>query len=44
TYSKVHALQPFLEENHLRFTIKILNVLYTYKKDYEPYFIYWLLP
>ncbi|UJR14936.1 hypothetical protein I4U23_001918 [Adineta vaga] len=44
TYSKVHALQPFLEEHHLRFTIKILNVLYTYRKDYEPYFIYWLLP
>ncbi|CAF2093633.1 unnamed protein product [Rotaria magnacalcarata] len=44
TYSKVHALHPYLEEHHLRFTIKILNVLYTYKKDYEPYFIYWLLP
>ncbi|CAF3426179.1 unnamed protein product, partial [Rotaria sp. Silwood2] len=39
-----NALHPYLEEHHLRFTIKILNVLYTYKKDYEPYFIYWLLP
>ncbi|CAF1647042.1 unnamed protein product, partial [Didymodactylos carnosus] len=44
TYSKVFALNPYLEEHHLRHTIKILNVLYTYKKDYEPYFIYWLLP
>ncbi|UJR31743.1 hypothetical protein I4U23_019221 [Adineta vaga] len=44
TYSKTRALQSYLEEYHLRFTIKILNVLYTYKKSYEPYFIHWLLP
>ncbi|CAF0990782.1 unnamed protein product [Rotaria sordida] len=44
TYSKIHALHPYLEEQHLRFTIKILNVLYTYRKDYKSYFIYWLLP
>ncbi|CAF3813700.1 unnamed protein product [Rotaria sp. Silwood1] len=44
TYSKIHALHPYLEEQHLRFTIKILNILYTYRKDYQPYFIYWLLP
>ncbi len=24
--------------------MKILNVLYTYSRDYEPYYIYWLLP
>ncbi len=24
--------------------MKILNVLYTYSRDYEPHFIYWLLP
>lgn len=28
----------------MRQTIKILNVLYTYSRDYEPHFIYWLLP
>ncbi|CAF1075101.1 unnamed protein product [Adineta ricciae] len=44
TYGKIRALQPYLEEYHLRFTIKILNVLYTYKKSYEIYYIYWLLP
>ncbi|CAM2720415.1 unnamed protein product [Rotaria socialis] len=44
TYSKTLALHPYLEEHHLRLTIKILNVLYTYKKEYESYFIYWLLP
>lgn len=24
--------------------MKILNILYTYSRDYEPYYIYWLLP
>lgn len=38
------ALNEYLDEVHLRQTIKILNVLYTYSKDYEAYFIYWLLP
>jgi hypothetical protein len=37
-------LSEYLDEAHLRQTIKILNVLYTYSKDYEAYFIYWLLP
>ncbi|CAF1615883.1 unnamed protein product, partial [Adineta ricciae] len=44
TYGKIRTLQPYLEEYHLRFTMKILNVLYTYKKSYEIYYIYWLLP
>lgn len=44
TYSRVFALNELLEEQHLRQTIKILNVVYTYSRDYEPYFIYWLLP
>ena len=44
TYSRVYALSDYLDELHLRQTIKILNVLYTYSKDYESYYIYWLLP
>ncbi|CAF3505876.1 unnamed protein product [Adineta steineri] len=44
TYSKTYALQSYLKKYHLRLTIKTLNVLYTYRKDYETYFIYWLLP
>ena len=24
--------------------MKILNIAYTYSRDYEPYYIYWLLP
>ena len=37
-------MQLYLEEIHLRQAMKVLNVLYTYSKDYEPYYIYWLLP
>jgi len=37
-------LNEYLNEPHLRQTMKILNVLYTYSRDYEPYYIYWLLP
>lgn len=44
TYSRVIPMQYWLEEHHLRQTMKVLNVLYTYSKDYEPYYIYWLLP
>jgi hypothetical protein len=44
TYSRVHSLNQYLNEQHLRQTMKILNVLYTYSRDYEPYYIYWLLP
>jgi hypothetical protein len=40
----VFALSDYLNELHLKQTIKILNVLYTYSKDYESYYIYWLLP
>jgi hypothetical protein len=40
----VYSLNEYLNEKHLKQTIKILNVLYTYSRDYEPYFIYWLLP
>jgi hypothetical protein len=40
----VHSLNEFLNEAHLRQTMKVLNLLYTYSRDYEPYFIYWLLP
>lgn len=43
-YSQIHVLYPYLDEYHLRKTIQILNILYTCKKIYEPYFIYWLLP
>lgn len=44
TYSRVHSLNQYLNESHLRQTMRILNVLYTYSRDYEPYYIYWLLP
>jgi hypothetical protein len=44
TYSRVPSLQYWLDEHHLRQTMKVLNILYTYSRDYEPYFIYWLLP
>lgn len=44
TYSRVSSLQYWLDEQHLRQTMKVLNILYTYSRDYEPYFIYWLLP
>jgi hypothetical protein len=44
TYSRVYSLNQYLNEPHLRQTFKILNVLYTYSKDYEPCYIYWLLP
>jgi hypothetical protein len=44
TYSRVGALTDLLNEQHLRQAMKILNILYTYSRDYEPYFIYWLLP
>ena len=37
-------MNEYLNEPHLRQTTKILNVLYTYSKDYEAYLIYWLLP
>lgn len=37
-------MNEFLNEPHLRQTMKVLNVLYTYSRDYEPYYIYWLLP
>ena len=37
-------MNEYLNEPHLRQTMKILNVLYTYSRDYEPYYIYWLLP
>ena len=37
-------MQELISEQHLRQTIKILNVLYTYSLEYEPYYIYWLLP
>ena len=37
-------MNVFLDELHLRQAMKILNILYTYSRDYEPYFIYWLLP
>lgn len=44
TYSRVFSLNQYLNESHLRQTMKILNVLYTYSRDYEIYYIYWLLP
>ena len=44
TYSRVFSLHEYLNEPHLKQTMKILNVLYTYSRDYEPYYIYWLLP
>lgn len=37
-------MSEMLSESHLRQTMKILNVLYTYSRDYEPYYIFWLLP
>ena len=37
-------MHEHLNEPHLKQTMKILNVLYTYSRDYEPYYIYWLLP
>ncbi|RNA12572.1 hypothetical protein BpHYR1_009056 [Brachionus plicatilis] len=44
TYSKVFCLNEFLNEAHLRQTMRILNVFYCYSRDYEPFYIYWLLP
>ncbi|CAF0718895.1 unnamed protein product [Brachionus calyciflorus] len=44
TYSKVFCLNDYLNETHLRQTMKVLNVLYCYSRDYEPFYIYWLLP
>ncbi len=37
-------MNALLSETHLRQTMKVLNVLYTYSRDYEPYYIFWLLP
>ena len=37
-------MNELLIETHLRQTMKVLNVLYTFSKDYEPYYTYWLLP
>ncbi len=37
-------MSEMLSESHLRQTMKILNVLYTHSRDYEPYYIFWLLP
>lgn len=44
TYSSVTSLQPYLEEHYLRLTIKILNILYTFRKSYQSFSIYWLFP
>jgi hypothetical protein len=44
TYNSVYSLRSFLNEAHLKQTMKVLNLLYTYSREYELYFIYWLLP
>lgn len=37
-------MNEFLNEAHLRQTMRVLNVFYCYTRDYEPFYIYWLLP
>ena len=44
TYTRALTLNEHFNDKHMRQTMHILNVLYTYSRDYEPYFIYWLLP
>lgn len=43
-YNKTTSLVPFKSPEHMKETIRTLNVIYVYDRSYEPYLIYWLFP
>ena len=44
TYSKTTSMVPYKHMEHMRETIRALNVLYVYDRSYEPYLVQWLFP
>ncbi|XP_035828352.1 uncharacterized protein LOC101850990 [Aplysia californica] len=44
TYSKTTSMVPFKHMEHMKESIRALNVLYVYDRSYEPYLIHWLFP
>ncbi|CAG5136649.1 unnamed protein product [Candidula unifasciata] len=44
TYSKTISMIPYKQMEHIKETIKALNVLYVYDRSYEPYLVHWLFP
>ena len=44
-YDSTPSMYSYLHDNaHQKETGRVLNVLYTYDRSYEPYLIYWLFP
>ncbi|KAK3710497.1 hypothetical protein RRG08_021313 [Elysia crispata] len=44
TYSKTTSMVPYKHMEHMKETIRALNVLYVYDRSYEPYLVQWLFP
>ncbi|RUS81425.1 hypothetical protein EGW08_010809 [Elysia chlorotica] len=44
TYSKITSMVPYKHMEHMKETIRALNVLYVYDRSYEPYLVQWLFP
>ncbi|CAL1547704.1 unnamed protein product [Lymnaea stagnalis] len=44
TYSKTTSMIQYKQMEHIKETIRALNVLYVYDRSYEPYLVYWLFP
>ena len=44
TYGKTTSMVPFKQTEHMKETMRSLNVLYVYDRSYEPYLIHWLFP
>ncbi|CAH1801454.1 unnamed protein product [Owenia fusiformis] len=43
TYEKTASMEPYQSATHMKEAVRVLNILYTYDRSYEPYLIYWLL-
>lgn len=44
TYSKTTSMVPYKHMEHMKESIRALNVLYVYDRSYEPYLVQWLFP